>query len=35
LCRSEATNANTNNDRPDIVQDPRNPHHWLVVQETR
>ncbi|MEU2510187.1 hypothetical protein ABZ621_36615 [Streptomyces sp. NPDC007863] len=32
LCSSEATNANTNNDRPDIVQDPENPHHWLVKE---
>ncbi|MFF5421818.1 hypothetical protein [Streptomyces misionensis] len=32
LCSSEAANANTNN-RPDIVQDPRNPHRWRVVKE--
>ncbi|MFB7936657.1 hypothetical protein [Streptomyces sp. NPDC056049] len=32
LCSSEAANANTNNNRPDIVQDPDNPHHWLVKE---
>ncbi|MFE1272083.1 hypothetical protein [Streptomyces sp. NPDC058758] len=32
LCSSGAANANTNNDRPDIVQDPDNPHHWLVKE---
>ncbi|MEU8885670.1 hypothetical protein [Streptomyces hydrogenans] len=32
LCSSEAANANTNNARTDIVQDPDNPHHWLVKE---
>jgi hypothetical protein len=32
LCSSEAANANTNNGRVDIVQDPDNPHHWLVKE---
>ena len=32
LCSSGGTNANANN-RPDIVQDPHNPHRWHVVKE--
>lgn len=32
LCSSGAANANTNNGRTDIVQDPDNPHHWLVKE---